>query len=292
MLINEACKKCSLTKKAIEYYMEQGLISPATQKNGYRSFSDEDIARLKKISVLRSLGLSVADIHIVLSEQTATALNVISGKKILEITALQEKQKLIQELAANHDWERAHNQLQQLEKKQSVLERLINVFPGVYGRFVSLHFAPYLNEPIVTIEQQEAFDTIITFLDSARLDIPDDLQKYLDEIAVHFDETFVETVSANTNNAIQDTEKYIAEHREEIENYMDFKQSEDYKATPTYRLEKTLQQFTGVSGYNDVFIPAMCRLSRSYQEHFEGLQKANEKFLQEYPQYTQAEKTK
>lgn len=28
MLINEACKKCKLTKKAIEYYCEQGLIKP------------------------------------------------------------------------------------------------------------------------------------------------------------------------------------------------------------------------------------------------------------------------
>ena len=37
MLINEVCKKCSLTKKAIEYYIEQGLVIPAIQENGYRS---------------------------------------------------------------------------------------------------------------------------------------------------------------------------------------------------------------------------------------------------------------
>lgn len=28
MLINEVCKECNLTKKAVEYYAEQGLIQP------------------------------------------------------------------------------------------------------------------------------------------------------------------------------------------------------------------------------------------------------------------------
>ena len=51
MLIHEVCKKCNLTKKAIEYYGEQGLISPAVNENGYRQFSDDDVEKLKKIAV-------------------------------------------------------------------------------------------------------------------------------------------------------------------------------------------------------------------------------------------------
>ena len=34
MLIHEVCKECNLTKKAIEYYGEQGLISPTVMENG------------------------------------------------------------------------------------------------------------------------------------------------------------------------------------------------------------------------------------------------------------------
>ena len=285
MLIHEVCQKCSLTKKAIEYYISQELVSPAVQHNGYRSFSEEDVVLLKKISVLRSLGLSVAEIHTALSKPLETALNEISEKKHIEITPLQEKQKLIRELAKSHDWEQVHNHLQQLEKKQSVLERLNNVFPGCYGRFVSLHFAPYLNEPIVTSEQQEAFDTIIAFLDTVRFNLSDELQTYLDEIAAHFDEAFAANIAAYANDAIRDTGKYIAEHREVIENYIAFKQSEEYKATPAYGLEKSLREFTEASGYNEIFIPAMCRLSSSYRAYFDGLQKADEKFLEEFPQY-------
>lgn len=225
MLIHEICKKCSLTKKAIGYYVEQGLLSPSIQENGYRSFSDEDANRLKKISVLRNLGLSIADIRTVLSDQADGTLNngcrkpqisilrQIADRKNLEIISLQEKQKLLQELAAGYDWEQIHRQLQQLEKKQSILERMINLF----------------------------------------------------------------------RTAIQDTEKYILENRKTIEDYMAYKQSNFYKTTPAYRLEKLLHQFTDTSGYNDIFLPAMCRLSKSYREYHEALLKADEIFLREYP---------
>ena len=282
MLMNEVCKKCSLTKKAVEYYMGQGLISPSIQENGYRNFSDEDVDRLNKISVLRSLGLSVADIQGVLSSPGAAVLKEISDRKILQITVLHEKQKLIQELAAKYNWKQIQAKLQLLEQKQSILERFMNVFPGHYGRFICLHFAAYLNEPILTDEQQEAFNTIIAYLDNADFDLPADMQIYLDEV---LDETLIEGMADSVSNYIHNTEKYIAENREIIEIIMDYKQSEEYKSTPAYRLEELLKKFNNMSGYNEIFLPAMRRLSKSYREYYEALLKAEEKFKQEYPLY-------
>ena len=93
----------------------------------------------------------------------------------------QEKQELIQELASKHDWEQIQGSLHRLQKKQMVLERLTDAFPGYYGKFLCLHFAPYLNCPVLTDKQQEAFDVIIAFLDSADFDIPNDLKGDLDE---------------------------------------------------------------------------------------------------------------
>ena len=157
MLINAVCKECSVTKKAIEYYIEQGLISPAVRENGYRDFSEDTVRRLKKISILRNLGLSVIEIQDVLSGGTAAAaLNEIYRRRTLQMTVLQEKQKLIQELAATHDWKQVQDRLCQLQKKQTILERFMNAFPGYYGTFLCLHFAPYLNEPVLTERRQEA----------------------------------------------------------------------------------------------------------------------------------------
>ena len=292
MLINEVCKKCSLTKKAVEYYIEQGLVVPTMQENGYRSFTEEDVERLKKISILRYLDLSVAEIRNVLSDEDGGAMQEIAGRKKIEITALQEKQNLIEELANKQDWEHVHDKLQQLEKRQSILERLLNVFPGYYGRYACAHFAPYLNEPILTDEQQEAFNIIIDFLDNTDFDIPDDLQKYLDEVlseaATRCEDGidgFAKKMSVSMREAVQDPEKFLEENREIIENYQAYKKSDEYKASPAYRLEESLRQFGKLSGYNDIFISAMCRLSQSYREYQEKSKKADEKLMQEYPQY-------
>ncbi len=284
MLISEVCRECSLTRKAVEYYIEQGIVVPAIQENGYRSFSEEDIVVLKKVSVLRTLGLSVADIHDVLSDRDAAALNEVYHRKAVQMFLQQEKQELIQELASKHDWDQIQGSLHRLQKKQMVLERLTDAFPGYYGRFLCLHFAPYLNCPVLTDTQQEAFDAIIAFLDSADFDIPDDLKGYLDGITLNPGSGFMEAASSGINEAVSETEKYIADHHEEIESYLAYKHSEEYKTTPAGRLEKELRRFNSTSGYNDIFIPAMCRLSESYRKYREGLSAADEMFLQKYPE--------
>lgn len=283
MLVNEVCKECKLTKKAVEYYVGQGLVVPSVRENGYRDFSDADIARLKKISVLRGLGLSVADIGGVL-EARGVSLNDISGQKLMEIAVLQEKQKLVQELATTQDWETVQEKLLQIQRRQSVLERMRNAFPGYYGNFICQHFAPYLGEPVRTEEQQEAFDTIIAFLDGIQFQISDDLRAYYDEVTMSFDDTVAESVSAGMRSAVCDIEKYMDENREVIETCMAYKQSEEYKTSQVYRLEEILKQFNSTSGYNDILIPAMCRLSESYRAYYEMLQTASQKFLQRYPQ--------
>lgn len=284
MLINAVCKECSVTKKAVEYYIEQGLVSPTVQENGYRDFSEEDIRRLKKISILRNLGLSVTDIQDVLfGETAASVLNEIYHRRNLQMTVLQEKQKLIQELASTHDWEQVQNRLCQLQKEQTILERLMNAFPGYYGKFLCLHFAPYLNEPVSTDRQQEAYDTIVSFLDKVDFDIPADLREYLDEITITLDESFMERLTRSVSAVIHETEKYIADNKEIIESRIAYKQSEEYKESTAYSLEKALRQFNSASGYDDIFIPAMCRLSESYQKYHEVLSAADKVFLQKYP---------
>lgn len=279
VLINEVCKECKLTKKSIEYYEEQGLITPAVQENGYRNFSQSDVAQLKKIAVLRGLGLSVSDIQRVLASQGGEALHNVSDKKDLEIADLQVKQKLIEKLARDNDWEHACAELETLEKKQSIIQRLLGKFPGYYGKYLSLHFAQYLNGPITTEEQQKAFETIIAFLDGVNIVIPEDLQEYFDEVTKNIDREIMLSVSEAFPAAVQNAEQYMSDNKEMLEQYIAFKKSDEYKQSSAYKLQELFKQFNSESGYNDIFIPAMQRLSKSYREHSEALQKANEVFL-------------
>lgn len=284
MFINEVCKTCALTKKAVEYYIAQGLVAPSVQENGYRDFSDADIERLKKISVLRGLGISAAELQKILSvqhEMRDAALKAISDRKRMEIAVMQEKRQLLQELSSTQDWDLVQKKLRQLQNKQSVLARLQEAFPGYYGNYICQHFAPYLNEPVETQEQQEAFETILDFLDRVHLELPADLQAYYCEVTAEYDDTIMETVDAKVKSAYGDMERFLAENREAIEAYMKYKASEAYQSSNAFRLEQELKQFISASGYYEVFLPAMCRLSKSYREYRKMMMSANQRFVQE-----------
>lgn len=276
--MSEVCKSSRLTKKAVEYYIAQGLISPAVLENGYRDFSREDAERLKKIAVLRGLGLAVADIREVLRDPGGAALHDVSRSRDLEIEDRRRRQELTQKLARDGDWEYAREQLETLERKKSILQKMLDAFPGYYGKYIALHFAPYLNEPITTEEQQQAFETVVRYLDGVELVIPEDLQGYVDEAAKCFDERTMGEMTAELEKAIRDPERYIADNRETLSMYDAVKKSEEYKKTPAYRLQELLQTLCEENGYNDVFIPAMQRLSGTYRAYHAALERADRVF--------------
>lgn len=63
MDIKEVENVLSVTRANIRYYEKEGLISPTRKQNNYRDYSDEDIAELKKVLVLRKIGFSVKEIR-------------------------------------------------------------------------------------------------------------------------------------------------------------------------------------------------------------------------------------
>ncbi|MBQ4051112.1 MAG: MerR family transcriptional regulator [Oscillospiraceae bacterium] len=69
MRIKEVCTRTGLTRRAIRFYAEKGLITPGTDPkdhNDYRDYSEEDVQRLMLIAGLRSLRLTVDDIAAIL----------------------------------------------------------------------------------------------------------------------------------------------------------------------------------------------------------------------------------
>lgn len=284
MLINEVCKECNLTKKAVEYYTEQGLIQPRITENGYRQFSETDALKLKRIAVLRGLGFSVPEIRTILENDSRTAIYDVLNRKELEIVELQTKQALIKQLAESGDWEQIEGQVEALQNKQSILNRILDKFPGFYGKFACLHFAPFLGEAIATEEQRDAFETIIRYLDGITMTVPDDVREYIDEATRNTDAAMPQSASAALAAAMADPERYIRDNREMLDRYRAVAESEEYKASPAYRLQECLKRLQRESGYNDVFIPAMQRLSPAYGEYYKALQAANGVFQRHFQQ--------
>lgn len=61
MNIGEVANHAGLPAKTIRYYEDIGLIQPARGANGYRSFSQSDLHKLRFLGQARSLGFSIED---------------------------------------------------------------------------------------------------------------------------------------------------------------------------------------------------------------------------------------
>lgn len=284
MLIKEVCIAAKLTKKAVEYYIEQGLISPDILDNGYRNFSVEDLERLKKIAILRKLGLGTDDIKIALSDEDGHILKKLSVQKELTIQRDKAKQNLLDQISSGKAWDEIGAELKSIEQNKTITEKLLDAFPGYYGRFISLHFCRFLNEPIKTDEQQAAYDEIVNFLDNVpMLEFPKDLKDFLIECTKNISTQTIAEMNEKTKQSIENPEAFLSDNKEKLDWYLEYKQSDEYKNSPAYRIEVTLKEFNSASGYYDIFIPAMKKLSTSYSKYYKQVEIANEKILLEYP---------
>ena len=288
MLINEAAKRCNITKKAIQYYVEQGLITPVILENGYKDFSEEDVKRIKQIVLYRRLDLSINEIKKVLANPSG--IKSILYQRTLELEQEKVKQELLKKLNTGEDIECLEKEINTIDSKSIIIKKLLELFPSYYGKFISLNFSRYLTGSIETEEQMEAFSQIIEFFDNAPdMDIPKDLQQYLDEyLEFYSGEEGIEKINSivkGKETAFQNIDEFVKDNKEILDKYMQFKQSEEYKNSPAYKFTELMKEFCQTNGYYDIFIPAMRKLSPLYNQYYEQMLKANEEFEKKYPEY-------
>lgn len=80
MLLNDIIEEVGMTKRAVKYYEEKGLLSVDKDSNGYRNYTQQDVETLKKISVYRKLGISIKDIQKLLESDDKTFFFVFIRK--------------------------------------------------------------------------------------------------------------------------------------------------------------------------------------------------------------------
>ena len=280
MYIHEAAKLSGTTKKAIEYYCQKGLLNPQSSENGYRDFSEEDVELLKKISLLRSLGISVEEIRELLKENDSAVFQRIIQERENELQRRIEQNKLLKELADSMDWEAVHLKALASESRQSVTDRLIKAFPGFWGKYLSLHFGQFLQSPAETREQENAYLEICEYLDNVQFEIPEELEQYLDEIDTEAGQKAFDAGAAALSEAVNDPENWLADNKEIIDQYLEFTKSPEYLNSPGFRFMEFIKEFNQQQGYNSIFIPAMRRLSPAYDSYMTKLQKADQIFQQ------------
>ena len=274
MTMHEVCARLGLTKKAVRYYVGEGLIAPRRLENGYADFSEADCETLERIALLRRLDLPLCEIRVLLAGGSAeAALNRLKNQIEREQTAL----LLLSGFSETRDYASLKRALTAEGQKRTIAERLESAFPGGFGRVVALMFAPYLTQPAETADQQSALGEIIAFLDNVPAMDPaliDEMQRTFAPI----DAETAEKMRRAKESAAADPQNWLEENEELVRQYAAFKQSAAYRASPAGKIEDYLRAFCQESGYNDVFIPALRRLSPAYDAYQRRLIAANDVF--------------
>lgn len=100
MKINELEKTLNVSRANIRYYEKEGLLNPSRKDNGYREYSENDVAILKKIIIYRKLGIPIQDIRgifdgtIVLNDAANKSIGLMQN----EITSLNVSIELCKEI--------------------------------------------------------------------------------------------------------------------------------------------------------------------------------------------------
>ena len=288
MLINEVAKQCGITKKAVQYYVEQHMVNPYILENGYKDFTAQDVEIIKRIVLYRRLGLSIPDIKKVLEKKDN--VKSILYQRTLDMEREKIRHSILKKIAEGEFVENLSSEINEINSKSVIIKRLLDLFPSYYGKFISLNFSRYLTEPIETEEQKNAFQEIIEFFDNVPdMTIPIPLQEYLDQyLELYSGEEGTEKINSilqGKQEAVQDINSFVDNNKEILDAYHSFKQTEEYKSSPAYQLMELMKEFCSSSGYYDVFIPAMRRLSPLYNEYYEQMLRANEEFIKKHPEY-------
>ena len=168
MQINEVTQQVDLSKRAIKYYEEQGLLTVKKDSNGYRNYTEENLTTLKEIAVYRKLGINISDIKQLLKSKDIQLLETIYEQKASDLHVQQKQLEALRSYIQDHNVDRIYESVDY----QTIAQALQDMIPGFYGYYFMNHFMPYLQIPITTKEQRIAYENIIQFWDNTTIRIP------------------------------------------------------------------------------------------------------------------------
>ena len=86
MRIGELAEKAGVTPRTIRYYEYLGLISPSEREGtGFRYYTEVELARLRKIDALKTLGLTLEEISSIIDLFFEEPTMLRGKQKLLEI---------------------------------------------------------------------------------------------------------------------------------------------------------------------------------------------------------------
>lgn len=278
MLRSEIQKETGLTRKAIEYYEDKGLIHPKKSDKGYRDYNIKDLEILKKVYIFRKLGMSISDIYQCIWSG-GDSLSFVLREKQHQLD-LDEKRKVILEMIVKGESNELINEkVSLLDMKETIYEKLEIAFPGYFGQMFFVAYQPFLNEPLEN-DGKDSFYKYIDYLDRLpAFELTEEEKKYIDKISSPFDMKTLKDINQAKVDAIENPEKWMKDNEDVISQYESYKNSEEYQNSMMKQIQDKLKKFMKENQYYEIAIPLIRKFSKSYDNYYKKLLKANEEYL-------------
>ena len=283
MRLNEVIKQVDLSKRAIKFYEEKGLLKTKRDSNGYRNYTDKDISLLKEISSYRKMGIGLSDIKEILNDKSVLKQILIEKKK--EITISQNELEALEKFIENNNIEELYDSVDY----KTLADAIQNSIPGFYGYYFLNHFLPYLQIRIQTKEQQEAYNRLIEFWDNTNIRIPF-LMKLNSWILFKLNSkksliVQIEQIDSQINEMLNPTEEEYEKLKKKVNDGYKLKNSIFYKYSLIGISQRKFMKELQNKGYNDIFIPSMIALSPKYKEYHNALMAINKRICDDLDLY-------
>ena len=268
-----------MTKRAVKYYEEKGLLSVDKDNNGYRNYTAQDVETLKKISVYRKLGISIKDIQSLLETGDKSILLRIYQEKVQEKVLKDSELEALKQFIDDGDADKANEALDY----QTVENAIESLLPGKeWGDYFKSHFKPFLNVRLKTLEQKQALQNILEYCDKTTLKVP---------FIMGIGAKMIGGIAQETRTA----DEMIAYYRDMSESEYERLKEKVWKGAkikngimkyhPAFIAQRKMQKELQNKGYNDIFISNLMVLSPTYAEYKKALDNVNDRMCRELGLY-------
>lgn len=293
MKISEVLKITGLTKKAIRYYKDKGLIHPLIDENNtYKNYCEDDVAKLSQIALLRNMDMPVSDIKRYLDNQENKDEILREYLKKIEENIKRYtniKDSITDILDNNIDVKKLNRYMLDSGRynKDFVLRRIVTLFPDIFGKYLIVHFGAFMNEPLDTEEKQRAFSDMVEFLDSIEgIEYPPEILKYYSEIDEAKFIAMMTSINTKTYERIMsfdvDSSSDVEQFKSETEDYIKMKKQYEKELKPINDFKVYMERKLRESNYYDQFVANLRIISRSYDRYINKCEKINQVVGLEY----------
>lgn len=296
MKISEVMEITRLTKKAINYYEEEGLIKPdVNPENNYREYSQSNVDELVQISVLRQLDVSVKLIKDIISEpkmlKDTLEQHLISLND--EINRLGKSKNVL--MSCLHSMGNPNTSISGLTKQLLFLNKslemdereregfmkreLQRIFPGNFGKMLVIQYSPFLNASIDTKEKEKAWLNLVKFLDEVEgIEYPEEMKELYENLTIQEIEKLEKYLSENIKKWIGITDEELLAERKKFFEIMKKMNSDTVMQSSwqkTFRINKSMKEQMKNVCFYDKFNENLKVLSRDYYEYTNTMNEFN-----------------